>query len=100
MLVHVLEPVKDIVFKHVGTHVNKHVQTTVLGSVVLIVEVDVSRSVVKDVQDVLHVQDHVKDKPQEKVAVQDVELKQVAHQIVSMIVIRIVWVGDVDLFVV
>lgn len=97
---YVLEHVKDIVFRHVGIHANRHVLIIALGDVIRIAEVDVSRSVVKDVLDVHHVQDHVKDNQQEKVDALDVVLKLDVLLIVSMIVIRIAWDGVVDQFAV
>ena len=59
-----MEYVKDIVYKHVGMHVNKPVLITVHGNVLLIVVVDVLKDVQADVQDVVLVLDHVKDKQQ------------------------------------
>lgn len=90
---------KDIVFRHAGKHVNKHALIIVLGNVTQHAEADVFKNVVSIVQDVLHVQEHVRDKHiQEDVLA--VELRVVVHHLVNTIAIKIVLGGVVVLFVV
>jgi hypothetical protein len=84
-----MELVRDIVFRNAGIHVCKHVQITAHGNVLLIAEVDVSRSAQMDVLDVHHVLEVVKDLLIVE-DVLDVELKQDVLLTVCMIAIRTV----------
>lgn len=89
---------KDIVFKRAGMLVNRLVPITVLGDATQIVVVDVSRNAVGIVLGVCPVQVLARVRHIAAVVL-DVELKEVVHHLVSMIVIRTVLGGAVDPFV-